>query len=389
MIIYNHPMANTGYSCNFYSSRPAQLLTVCYYDNYDFISLLPDSVRQHLTFIPFSDIASPANARGLLTGTRTYSLDGSGNYSVSVCYYDYRGREIQCLSSNHLGGYDMTKTAYNFSNNIVDTWLSQSTVNGVQINEHYHYTYDHANRLLTTAYTYGNDTPVTLQSFSYDELGRVRKRTIHDAMDSICFSYNIRNQITSIRSAEFEEKLYYTTVCPLVSVMGFRCYNGNIATSTWTYGNTVNGYLYYYDKLNRLGSTYSILNGTFWDYYYSENFHYDEQGNIRDLVRWDNADSMNQLWFSYDGNRLCSVSDNGMPPSSYDNKRYHDTNSSGDDFAYDANGNICLTKTVVLRRFVTTCSICPILSSLPMATRLSIPTMRQATDCARPTTPAR
>lgn len=338
----NYPMTNTGYSRAFYHKQPTRLLTVNYYDNYDFLTLLPDSVHRHLTFAPFSGATSPANAKGLLTSTRTYTLDGSGNYSATVYYYDYRGREIQCLSSNHLGGYDVTSTTYSFSDNVVDTWNSQSTANGVQIDEHYHYTYDHANRLLTTTYTYGNETPIVLQSFSYDELGRVRKRNIHDAIDSICFAYNIRNQLTGIRSTGFEEKLYYTTECPNVPPGGLAalCYNGNIAASTWTYGNKTNGYLYYYDKLNRLNRTYSILNGIFGDYYYTEEFYYDEQGNIKTLTRWDDLDVMDYLFFSYDGNQVIKITNNGIGVSNYSCKRYQDANDSGDDFAYDANGNI-------------------------------------------------
>lgn len=235
----NYPMANTGYSRSFYHVQPTRLLTVNYYDNYDFLTLLPDSIRTRLAS------TDTRYTKGLLTGTRTYYLDGSGDYSSTVYYYDYRGREIKRLSSNHLGGYDITKTTYNLSDNIVDTWTSQSAANGVQVAEHYHYTYDHANRLLTTTYTYNNEAPVVLQSFSYDELGRVRKRAIHDAIDSICFAYNIRNQLTQIRSTGYTQHYYYTTGCPQDEYHTMRaCYNGNIAATTWTYGDQTNGYTY-------------------------------------------------------------------------------------------------------------------------------------------------
>lgn len=260
---------------------------------------------------------------------------------MTVYYYDYRGREVRRCSSNHLGGYDVTRTAYDLSDNIVDTWASQSTANGLQIDEHYHYTYDHANRLLTTTYTYNNESPIVLQSFSYDELGRVRKRAIHDATDSICFAYNIRNQLTQLRSTGYTQNYYYTTDCPQDGYHTMRaCYNGNIAATTWTYGDQTNGYIYYYDTGNRLSSTYSILDGQFGDYFYTESYRYDKHSNITQLERWDSQDAMNSLHLSCHGNQLREVTDNGYTLAVYDSKRYHDTNDSGDDFAYDANGNI-------------------------------------------------
>ena len=61
----NYPMANTGYSRNFYHVHPTRLLTVNYYDNYDFLTLLPDSIRTRFTYT-YKDLP-----KGLLTGTRT------------------------------------------------------------------------------------------------------------------------------------------------------------------------------------------------------------------------------------------------------------------------------------------------------------------------------
>ena len=99
-------------------------------------------------------------------------------------------------------------------------------------------------------------------------------------------------------------------------------------------------YHYTYDPTNRLSSTYSILDGQFGDYFYTESYRYDKHSNITQLDRWDNRDAMNSLHLSYNGNQLREVTDNGYGPAVYDSKCYHDANDSGDDFAYDANGNI-------------------------------------------------
>ena len=128
-------------------------------------------------------------------------------------------------------------------------------------------------------------------------------------------------------------------MCPIGNGVASINYNGNISATTWTYGNKINGYMYYYDKTNRLKSTYSILNNGFGDYPYSENFSYDAHGNIAALARWDNQDVMDNMFLTYNGNQLTKIDDD-YESYSYSAKQYHDYNTSGNDFAYDSNGNM-------------------------------------------------
>lgn len=336
-----HPMSNTGYSRSYYDSHPMKLLTVNYYDDYQFLSFIADTMQSRMAFEAFSDNSGTANATGLLTGTRTYYLDKTGNYSETVYYYDYRGREIQRRTTNHLGGIDVLSTKYDFANNVTDTWSSQSTNNGLTTTEHYHYSYDHANRLDTTIYTFNDAPPIILQSYHYDELGRVRSRHIHGGIDSIAFAYDIRNQVTQIKSSSYEQKYYYNQSCPSAAWFSELSYNGNISATTWTYGNKINGYTYTYDNMNRLSSTYSILNNSLnVDYLYSEKFTYDPHGNITSLERWDEDNRMDHLSFAYNGNQLHSIDDCGVEAYHYDTKHYHDNSNSSNDFVYDANGNM-------------------------------------------------
>ena len=335
------PMSNTGYSRQYYSGQPINLLTVNYYDNYDFLNFVPDDIRDDMEYSIIDGINTYPNATGLLTGSRTYYLDGSNNYSETVYYYDYRGREIQRRTTNHLGGTDVLSTKYDFANNITDTWSSQSTNNGLTTTEHYHYSYDHANRLKTTTYTFNDDAPITLQSYHYDELGRVHSRQIHGGIDSVVFAYDIRNQVTQIKSSAYEQKYYYNQSCPSAEGHSGELYNGNISATTWTYGNKINGYTYTYDNMNRLSSTYSILNNSLnVDYLYSEKFTYDPHGNITSLERWDEDDAIDVLSLTYNGNQLHSIDDSGVEAYHYDAKHYHDNSNSSNDFAYDANGNM-------------------------------------------------
>ena len=74
-------------------------------------------------------------------------------------------------------------------------------------------------------------------------------------------------------------------MCPIGDgIVGIN-YNGNISATTWTFGNKTNGYMYYYDKTNRLKSTYSIIDSEWGDAVYSEGFSYDAHGNITQLNR--------------------------------------------------------------------------------------------------------
>ena len=337
----NHPMANTGYSRSYYHVQPTELLTVNYYDTYDFLTFVSNEDCSHMTFTPFEGNTESGNATGLLTGTRTYTLDGSGDYSETVYYYDYLGREIQRRSTNHLGGYDILSTKYDFANAITDTWSSQSTQNDSIVTEHYHYSYDHVGRPLTTTYTFNDETPIVLQSYHYDELGRVRSRHIHDGVDSVAFDYDLRNQVTQIKSSGYEQNYYYEQACPLYTGNAEMLYNGNINSTTWAYGNYVNGYIYRYDYMNRLALTYSFYNGELSGRKYSESFGYDAHGNITSLTRWGSQSILNELSLNYDGNQLINVDDNQSGSHDYATKQYNDNNSSSeDDFAYDVNGNM-------------------------------------------------
>ena len=159
-------------------------------------------------------------------------------------------------------------------------------------------------------------------------------------MDSVKYSYNIRNQLTKIKSLSFEENMYYYTNNPYNS-NGVPCYNGNISSSTWTYGNKTNGYNYFYDNLNRLTSEYSILNGIFSDYAYTEYFVYDKHGNITQLYRWNSEDIMDGLEMTYNGNKLKAVSnENQMVLPSYNAKHYQNLSNVQTEFEYDNNGNL-------------------------------------------------
>ena len=318
-----------------------QLYQVNYYDTYDFLEFaytdcLGYDYTQERVFGTLCD-----NAKGLLTATFTGKFNTNPYIcsTMTVYYYDTRGRMIQKRTTNHLGGCDTEYNAYDFVGRLVRSDRTHTTERRTT-DERYNYTYDAAGRLLTTQYTHHRDSTQMQSRNVYDELGRLKTTILYGGVDSICYNYNIRNQLTQIKSRGFEQNLYYTSHPPQ-STSGMPCYNGNISYSTWTYGNTINGYMYMYDPLNRLKYTYSILNGEFGDYYYTEAFQYDKQSNITRLERWgDSFDAINQLSFFYDGNRVDKITDNGYPPCGYRDKHYRDEADADPEMGYDANGNM-------------------------------------------------
>jgi len=325
-------------------------MVVNYYDNYKFLELPEaDSYLRYVDDDAFSEAymsdypsgdLNGLNARGLLTGTRTYLLDSSGDYTMSVMYYNNKGKVVQTSSSNHLGGHDIVYNTLDFTGNPTMT-RKKHNIAGQPVNtELYTYSYDHASRLLETSYVLGSDNPVVLASNTYDELGRLKLKTRHNSIDTELFDYNIRSWFTRIKSGDFEENIYYNNL-PIDVIEATPSYNGNISYSSWTYGDTKNAYQYNYDALNRFVGGYCYINNSLQDcYQYSESVSYDKMGNISHLNRYDSGDVVDQLTLSYEGNQLKSVSDNRFAPSQYGIKEYQDKSSSNDEFAYDKNGNM-------------------------------------------------
>ncbi|RLJ99619.1 RHS repeat-associated core domain-containing protein [Tenacibaculum discolor] len=117
-------------------------------------------------------------------------------------------------------------------------------------------------------------------------------------------------------------------------------FNGNISETSW---NTLNvdtstrGYKYSYDALNRITAATGDAGGN----YNVSGITYDKNGNIQSLNRngWQNSATftdMDKLVYWYgNGNRLNYVTDGGN-----NNYGFKDGNKVGNDYDYDANGNM-------------------------------------------------
>ncbi len=154
-----------------------------------------------------------------------------------------------------------------------------------------------------------------------------------------------------------EIKYNNPTMAAGVSAFGTTAlYNGNICETTWkSKGDEVKrGYGYQYDKLNRLlSANYKAYNGTAENWtaevnrYNVGGISYDLNGNILSLQRYGYSGGtiatptwglMDNLAYSYtNGDQLMAVTDNGNVQHIND---FNDRNTSGNDYAYDVNGNL-------------------------------------------------
>ena len=327
----SRPMENTGYSRNFYHFQPTKLLTVSYYDNYDFLQLLPADTLQALTYEENTLYGTRyENTTGLLTGTRVYSLEDSV-CTITAYYYDLEGRVIQQRTVTHTGTCETTHTAYHFDGTVSRTLHEQG-----DITEHYLYTYDHAGRPKRTLYTLDEQPTVVLTDNHYDATGKLTEKRRHNGQDTIRYQYDLRGALTQLSSGDFSERLFYADSLPNGATAN---YNGNIAAIHLTNGTTTQQWQYTYDNRNRLMQSNLMKDNKKQT---SEQFTYDDMGNILFLRRYNDNVLIDELDYYYNGNQLLHSIDYAGSQDRYDINEYNSEEeaTTANVSRYDANGNL-------------------------------------------------
>jgi hypothetical protein len=211
-------------------------------------------------------------------------LDDTTQEIVSAFYYDAKGRLVQQKSTNLLGGSEAEYYACSFTGQPTKKQKIHTATGKSTITETYTYAYDHANRPTATTYQLDSNTPVILSELTYDELGRVNEKKLHGEKENITYTYNIRNWMKTISSANFNETLYYNE-----SYAGNTpAFNGNISASGWSSAENTGtqGYRYTYDGLNRMKKAQFLVETTANDRFTEEVSEYDKHGNIKRLKRY-------------------------------------------------------------------------------------------------------
>ena len=337
-----------GHTVSGVTLNNATLHGVNFYDDYAFIG--KNGVPTSLNYAtPPSGYGTryTGGYKGLLTGTVTARLDASGvaGYDYTAYYYDDRGRVIQTRSTNHLGGTDVEYVTYNFVGDPVKRQHVHTASGKATQTETYTYTYDHAGRLTVTKYKLNSNAEITLSSNTYDELGRLKTKSLHgSATNKQTYSYNIRDWLTGISGSKLTQNLYYNTG------NGTPQYGGNISSMTWKVGNesTTRGYKFAYDGLNRLTSaTYgegiSISSNA--NRFTEKVTGYDLNGNIKGLQRYGQTGAstyglIDNLTYTLSGNQVTRV-DDATTAAAYNNgSEFKDAVKQASEYAYDKNGNL-------------------------------------------------
>nr|WP_319511370.1 DUF6443 domain-containing protein [uncultured Draconibacterium sp.] len=307
-----------------------------YYDNYSW------GVPYSYSSV-YADHSQTGNVTGLVTGMKSKVL-GTSTWLTTVNYYDKFGHLIQQYQSNPDGGYNRTSTAYNFTDQPIKQQVYHKKTSGATAKTtEEKYSYDHMGRPTKVEHSYNGAGFVTVAQNTYDEIGRLQKKELHNTYQDIDYTYNVRGWLTKINDPDasysstkyFAEELYYNSTGELVNLDDAAQHNGNISGIRWRNNSTKRAaYAFRYDGLNRVtkgdyGSRTSTGSVTNQSYYDVPTVGYDRNGNITSLSRKNSSGGTKEsLTYTYAGNQLSSLSGT-----------YNGSSISGKTFAYDDNGN--------------------------------------------------
>ncbi|WP_345199952.1 RHS repeat domain-containing protein [Chryseobacterium ginsengisoli] len=335
------------YTQNAFPSTGIKVLSVNYYDTYPVYSFNPSFPASVFGQAVITDVPNSAiSTKALPTMSLVKNIEND-SWTKSYVYYDAKARAISTYSINHLGGYTKTESELDFAGVVQQTRvyhkrLSTDTEKVIAQN----FEYDSQNRLIKQWHKVDNQPQELLSENTYNELSQLSNKKVGNNLQSIDYTYNIRGAVTKVNDPAnlgiklFGYELKYFN--PQNTTNSIGKYNGNIAEVTWATATdgVKRRYNYQYDALNRLTKgLYSEPEATApQDDFYNESVTYDMNSNIMSLQR-NGKNSLglktgiDDLAYTYDGNRLKTVTDSSTNYSGY-------PDTSGNRIAYDDNGNM-------------------------------------------------
>lgn len=348
------------------TSTNYQVLTVNYYDNYNFNPFsLPISIPTTIYNGTYPNNTVLSNLKTFSTATLVRVLN-TNDWIFNLLAYDNKGRLIWSKSTNsYLQSSAINEIQLDFLSKPIETKKTitkSGSVSDLIITDKY--TYDHAGRLLVHTQKINNQSEQLIKYNNYDELGKLIQKkvggpspltasypSLSSYFQKIDFKYNIRGWLTEINNPNsyltdnfFALKLNYNNLITGVTPK----YNGNITQSMW---KTINDnkqrkYNFIFDKQNQLTNSvyegnYPILSSPQEDF--SENVAYDKNRNITSLQRFglkndnqhiDQIDNLN-YFYEPNSNKLKKIDDISMEDAGF-----KDISIGDYDYTYDVNGNL-------------------------------------------------
>jgi RHS repeat-associated protein len=380
--LYNGNSPTFGYTNNVWPTDNTKVLKIIYYDNYAFINdLAGNNYKYSSNDLEEQEPIENQRVIGLNTGTRTNIL-GTNIYLWDVAYYDSKYRPIQNITQ-YENGLNRVTNIYDFVR-LKETKTVH--IKGTTHTVHRKFNHDHRGRLLETKHRVDNQNFVILNSNEYNELGQVITKKLHSVDNGTTFKqyvdyrYHIRGGLASINNSKLTPdrpneprdyfginynygEIWMDVVDNIYDAESH--YDGNINAARWSvnlgmpinngelgiYEESERGYVYSYDPMKRLTAARAFNN--LYGYYPTNSYHedsigYDLNGNIRQLRRvGTEGKAIDRLTYHYNnGNQLLGVSDAGNKTEGF-----KDSNTTGDDYAYDWNGNLIMDKNKSINRF--------------------------------------
>jgi RHS repeat-associated protein len=354
-------LATSLENIDFLEGKTIDTLSQTFYDSYD--DLETDAGVGYTYIAPGKD-GFEANENTAVKGQITYTktkVPETGQWLVTVNYYDDKYRVIQTIADNHLGGRDVVSNRYDFVGKVDETiqehYLAGSTEADNTIAKLFHY--DHTGRLDTVEMKIDDETDYkVIATNSYNELGQLETKASNDLVAgtnlvNTSYSYNIRGWMTNMDNKDSQDGPLFNLDLFYNNHPGdLKQYNGNISRLDWKSKNQTgtNYYDFTYDNINRL--KLAKYNGAD-DGNYSTTYGYDLNGNIESLTRRgfvaeDDYHVIDDLHYKYAGNQLAAVNDINNPIAQEhgftDNGLFADLENLDDttkhEYFYDPNGNL-------------------------------------------------
>jgi RHS repeat-associated protein len=344
-----------------------KLLSVNYYDDYRFL----DAQTAPTASTQVEEQNVMITAKGLATGGLVRVLDLPSGITVESSYvlFDVKARPVRTRSTNYLGGYTRVDSKLGWDGKIEFTktrhkrTAASNTADSEIITQN-EYSYTDQDRVLALTHKIGNQPPQLMAHNTYDAMGRLVEKKVGNTesapLQKVDYSYNVRGWLTGINdildlnnggvSSQpqdlFAFKINYSNPVEFNFNGAVKSlYNGNIAEISWRTAsdNIQRRYGFSYDETNRLlDARYQIPQSSVQERNtYNEHLTYDANGNIKTLLRYGEQDGdipfqIDDLTYTYEGNRLMKVSDATNQPAGF-----KDINlSNSNDYGYDAYGNL-------------------------------------------------
>lgn len=347
-------------------------LTYTFYDNYSFPGVqaaeTADFGKPQAGANPYAEAINGTSnkTKGLVTGTKAKVLGTTDRWLTTTTYYNDKGRIIQTVSDNISGGKDIVTNLYDFNGKLLSSYLKHRNLRSGATPRTTVLTmmsYDAAGRLKTIKKRLNDNTALerTIADNSYDELGKLVTKRLgvtgtSTQLETLGYEYNIRGWLKGINKGFLNTSSGNWFGQELSYDYGFvsNQFNGNIAGNKWkSGGDGINrAYGYSYDNASRLTTadfTQQNTGSTSWtrdqkDFSVS-GLTYDPNGNVSTMTQkgmvGTSIATIDQLAYTYqaNSNKLLAVTDPGSTATAGLGD-FKDGSNTGNDYAYDANGNL-------------------------------------------------